>query len=151
MLVTYMPREGDLAHTKLKGGIVLRAGEPREIHDPELCAILPKNPWFKCEGKGVDDGEQTKKLAARAETGGWDKRRKPKTAEDYRAYAISWINESMPDESDDDGERAAANCKAAMRKRWDDEAQMRVACGVGEDDLDQINGIYGPKLAQLGG
>jgi hypothetical protein len=150
MQITYQPRlDGDPAFVKIKGGHVLRAGEPKEINDPEVCAWAPNNPWFKCEGKGLDAVAQSAKSTPK--DAGWDKRRKPKSSDDYCAYAIAWINEAMPDETDEDGERAAKNCKTAMRARWDGESDLRVACGVGEDDLDRINGIYGPKLAQLGG
>lgn len=150
MQITYQPRfEGDPAFTKLKGGIVLRAGEPREVTDPEVCKWAPKNPWFKCEGAGVDAAEQAAKIANGPRSGGWDMRVKPKSAEDYRAYAIAKINKAMPDPTAEDHELAAKQCVDGLKKWWADEEDMRLALGVGEDDLDKINGIFEPKLAQL--
>lgn len=149
MQITYVPREGDPAFTKIKGGVVLHANVAREVSDPEVIKWAPKNPWFKCEGAGVDAAEQTAKIAAAPRSGGWDMRVKPKNSDDYRAYAIAKINKAMPDPTAEDGELAVRKCVADLKKWWADEEDMRLALGVGEDDLDKINGIFEPKLAQL--
>lgn len=146
--LTYRPREGDPAFVKW-GGKTFRAGEPTETSHPEVVKSAPNNPWFEVSGESAD--AKAKKIAERSASPGWDKRKKPRTSDDYRAYSIAWINEAAPDEEDTDFERSAKNCIAAMRQRWADEAEMRDACGVGTDDIEYIDKIYAPKLSKLGG
>lgn len=118
--VTYVPGDGDPV-TVVWGGMKFEANKPREVTNPQLIAKAKLNPWFKVAGE---------KAAAKA-----DPSAPPKTAEEYRGFAIAWIN--------------AATTSGEMSERWEKEGALREACGVGSDDLDLLGGTFNPKLEKL--
>lgn len=117
--ITYVPKEGDPA-TVTWAGIKFQANVPREITSSKLAGKALSNPWFKVSGQ---------KQAAAADMND------PKTAEQYRAYALAWVN--------------AATTSREMTQRWESEAEQRETCGVGTDDLELIGEFYNPKLEKL--
>lgn len=128
MKVTYAPIDAaDPVRTKM-AGLSFEANVPREVNEsthPEAARNARVNPWFKIEGE--PDTAPQKNRGGRPAN--------PKTAEDYRAWAIGWINR--------------AEDARSLRERWEAEQKMREACGVGEDDLDFIELIMQPRLHHL--
>jgi hypothetical protein len=59
----------------------------------------------------------------------------PKTADEYRAYALAWL--AITEDADD------------LTERWNDEAKLRETCGVSESDLDLIEPQFTAKYHQL--
>jgi hypothetical protein len=85
----------------------------------EMVELAKSNPWFAVEGE-----EQARATPI-----------VPETPEQYRSYAVAWI-------------RLSTSTKE-MSSRWRSEDDMRVQCGVGDDDIEYIQGIYRPRLAIL--
>lgn len=141
MQITYTPRqEGDPYKTKIKG-IIFEANKAVEVKDREILEGeigKGRNPWFKVEGVDQVDPQ-----------GGWDRRKKPKTAEDYRRYATQWLNDEAPDPTVNDPDIAAKQCAARIRARWKDEEDLRNLCGVGMDDKELLAKLFDPKLAKF--
>lgn len=86
-----------------------------------LLALVETNPWFSIAGK------KKKKADAKDDALG--------TPEEYRAYAIGWIN--------------AATSSDELQSRWDSEYDMRKAVGWSGDDDDALAPIYQPKKDNL--
>jgi hypothetical protein len=59
----------------------------------------------------------------------------PKTPEQYRAHAVEWFK-TVPSVE-------------ALDTRWAQEEILRLACGVGADDLDYLATLFRPKRAEL--
>jgi hypothetical protein len=122
--VTYIPRhDGDPIKTETLGQ-KFKANEPVEVDGRTkagklLLETLANNPWFSIDGKGA------------VPVGITD----PKTAEEYRAYALEWIN--------------VETSAVAFSKRWDSEAALREKVGWGTEDEDLIQPIIGPRLELL--
>ena len=122
--VIYIPRhDGDPVKTETHGQ-KFEANKPvdvdgRTVGGKRLLEALAGNPWFSIDGKGA------------VEIGITD----PKTAEEYRAYALEWIN--------------VETSAVAFSKRWDDEAPLREKVGWGTEDEDLIQPIIGPRLEIL--
>ncbi len=124
--VTYVPQEGDPS-TVTWNGHKFTANVPREVSNAEMLKLAATNPWFDVEGSPAPTAIDEAKRRGRPP--------KPKTAEEYRAWAVSWIGKS--------------ETSADLQSRWDGEADLRTACGVGGDDLDYIATIMQPRLAEL--
>jgi len=95
------------------------ANVPTPVKDAEIVEKAKANPWFTVAGF-------EKKAVAKPAV---------KDAEAYRAHAIAWIN--------------AAKTSQELLDTWAAEAEMREEFGVGSDDIDFLNAIYEPKLADL--
>lgn len=117
--ITYLPREGDPAKTEWNGH-VFHANVPVPVRHPGMIEQAKGNPWFRVEGEAKGS------VASSGE---------PETAEDYRAYAVLWLKD--------------VRSYAEMVRRWDAEQPMREACGVGTDDYDYLESVFGPKRAEL--
>lgn len=138
MKVTYTPRhDGDPYKTKVKG-IVFEANKPVEVTDKEILGWAPTNPWFKVEGLEQADPTDV-----------WDRRKKPKTPEEYRRYATQWLKDTTPDSTAMDSDIENRRCAAEIRTRWKEEEDLRNMCRVGADDKELLAKIFDPRLAQL--
>lgn len=132
--VTYIPSEGDPLKTKFNG-FVFKAHEPRDIPDNAVIRLddgktrpmmdaIRGNPFFEIEGE-----KRPGKGAPPAV---------PRTTEEYRAYAVKWINHF----DDEDG-------FDAYSKRWEKEQPLREQCGIGDEDMSFIMQFYSPKYDRL--
>lgn len=121
MKVTYVPRDPADPNRVRWAGVLFEANVPKEVAHPEIIAGAPTNPWFDVEGQ-----------AAKPKGG---RPPNPKTAEEYRAFAINWINK--------------AETAKGLNDRWTAEERLREVCGVGSDDLDAISLIMQPRLHHL--
>jgi hypothetical protein len=82
---------------------------------------LRDNPHFKVDGKQAPRPDDLKA-------------RVPDTPEQWRAYAIGWINVST-------------NAKA-MDTRWDGEATLRERCGCSGDDIRYVRPFFDARRAE---
>jgi hypothetical protein len=78
----------------------------------EMVEAAKGNPWFSVEGE--EQAQATPTV--------------PETPEQYRSFAIGWI-------------RTSTNSKE-MAARWRAEADLRIQCGVSEEELIDIQGVY---------
>jgi hypothetical protein len=124
--VTYTPiHPGDPADT-LWNRHRFRANIPTAVQDVkggltavEMIELAKGNPHFI-----VDGFEQAEGTPAT-----------PETPEQYKLYAVGWIR--------------TANISREMSSRWRSEDDLRVQCGVGDDDLEYIQTIYKSRLSVL--
>lgn len=123
VMVTYKPGPQDPVETKWNGHKFM-ANVPRPVIDDGephgMIALAKGNMCFEVEG-------HDKK--AQPDPGA------PKTPEAYRAYAVDWFKK--------------AKSADEFNERWDGEADMREAAGCGTDDVEWLNSIGGPILAEL--
>lgn len=139
--VTYLPQDGDPAETTFHG-VNLKANVAVETSNEKLIAMASSNPWFKVEGaadkpkaaepaKGGKPTPENKPTVVipKGNTG------EPKTAEEYRAYAVEWFKTVRTIEE--------------METRWKAEEGLRNSIGVGTDDYDYLATLYNPKADAL--
>ncbi len=122
--VTYVPRhEGDPAKVTWRG-LVFHGNVPKTITDASHIEAARANRFFKV---GAFD-PATDGAPVEATT-------QPKTPEQYRAHAVEWFKRATSvDELD---------------TKWAQEETLRMACGVGADDIDYLIGLFTPKRAEL--
>ncbi len=119
--IIYTPQDAADPSVTEWHGFVFEANKPTSVPDGHaLVGLVEGNPWFSSGGK-------RKKKQGPSDD--------PTTPEEYRAYAIKWINESTS--------------SGAMTSRWDNEEPMRRSVGWGSDDDDAIAQIFQPKLDEL--
>jgi len=118
--VTYIPQEGDPAHVTWNGH-TFHANKPVRLKHPDMIDKAKGNPWFSVEGH-----DRAAKSADKGMPTDW---------ESYRRYAIQWFKD--------------VRSSSAMVRRWEDEESLRDKCGVGTDDLEYLNKLYAPRLAEL--
>lgn len=122
--ITYTPLfNGDPIETEWDG-VLFTAGQPvdfdgRTAQGKKFVERAKANRWFSVDGE--PKAEIPKKPLA--------------TAEEYRAYAIEWMNQ--------------AKSSSAMQKRWDDEKPLRDECGWGGDDDALLEPFFAPRLEIL--
>lgn len=121
-MVTYVPRHGDNVTTSFRG-VEFVANKPVSISDPEHLEQLKLNPWFNVEGHNPAAIPVADDLVV------------PTDSEGYRRYAIAWFKK--------------VEKSAEMKERWESEEALRIKCGVGTDDLEYLNKLYGPRFAEL--
>lgn len=119
VMVTYRPQSGDPSEIKWNGHNFV-ANVPRPVAHENMIEQAKGNPWFDVEG-------HEKPKAQPANT--------PKTPEQYRAYAADWFKK--------------AKTSADFEQRWEEEEEMRDAAGVGTDDVEWLQSIANPRLAEL--
>lgn len=129
LMVTYKPGPSDPTET-VWNGHKFSANVPRPVTvvtddkgvpNPHSMIELAKgNPWFEVEG------HDKKALPDPGE---------PKTPEAYKAYAVNWFK--------------TARTATDFESRWDDEEGMRERAGVGSDDIEWLNSLSVPRLAEL--
>lgn len=121
--ITYRPRPGDPVVTTWNGHI-FHANKSTEVKHTGMIAQAKTNPWFEVEG---DTHRDT--------TGPQANNAVPTDSEGYRRYAIEWFR--------------ATQSSAGMKSRWESEESLRQSCGVGTDDLEYLDKLYGPRMAEL--
>jgi hypothetical protein len=121
--ITYRPQPGDPVVTTWNGH-TFHANKPTEVKHTGMIAQARTNAWFDVEG---DFHRET--------TGPQADNAVPSDSEGYRRYAIEWFR--------------AAQSAAGMKSRWDAEESLRQSCGVGTDDLEYLDKLYGPRYAEL--
>ncbi len=118
--VAYHPGEGDPASTYWDG-FEFQANIPTYVPARHrLVAKARANPYFSVNGQ-------------RAKVN--DPPRAPLTSDQYRVYALRWIE--------------ACTSYDELVQRWDAEELMRRRLLWGEEDQTFIHQFYGPKLQQL--
>lgn len=120
--VTYRPQPGDPAMTTWNGH-TFHANKPTPVsaaRHPQMLAQAKGNPWFDVEGHDQD------RVASDDH---------PTDSDGYRRYAVAWFK--------------TVTSAAEMKRRWEAEQGLRDACGVGSDDMEYLNKLYTPKLADL--
>jgi hypothetical protein len=121
--VTYIPRDGDPAKVTWRG-LVFHANAPKTLTDAAHIEAARNNKWFKV---GPFD-PATDGVPSEASL-------QPKTPEQYRAHAIEWFKKAKSvDEID---------------TKWTQEETLRMACGVGSDDLEYLMGLFTPMRGEL--
>lgn len=124
--ITYVPiNPGDPSDT-LWNRHRFRANVPTAVQDvkggltaDEMIELAKGNPHFIVDG--FEQAEGTPAI--------------PETPEQYKQYAVGWIRTS--------------NISVEMMRKWRSEDDLRVQCGVGDDDLDYIQTIYKARLSVL--
>jgi hypothetical protein len=117
--ITYTPiHPGDPADT-LWNRHRFRANIPVIVQDvkggltaKEMVEAAKGNPWFVVEGE-----EQAKAIPS-----------VPETPDQYRSYAIGWIRTSVTSRE--------------MASRWRAEEDLRIQCGVSDEELVDIQAVY---------
>lgn len=123
--VTYRPGPEGPVQVKW-GGYIFHANVPRaDIKDAELIERAKRNKFFHVgDFNPVTDAVPVK-----------EDQPAPKTAEQYRAHAAAWIK--------------TAQSVDELDTHWQNEETLRIACGVGTDDLEYIGTLFNPKRAEL--
>lgn len=117
--ITYVPGDGDPAEVTWNGH-KFQANVPRPVANPTMIEQAKGNLCFTVEGHDKKAGPDPSE---------------PKTPEAYKAYAVDWFKK--------------ATSAADFESRWDDEEDMRERAGVGSDDIDWLESIARPRLAEL--
>lgn len=121
--VTYVPQPGDPAVTTWNGH-TFHANKPTPVNADVHGKMIEQargNPWFEVAGQ---DKPKTPSAA-----------NSPTNSEEYRSYAIGWFK--------------TVDSSKAMKARWAAEEEMRNELGVGTDDLEYLDKLYIPRLAEL--
>lgn len=119
IMLTYKPGPDDPAETTWNGH-KFSANVPRAVRDEKMVELAKGNRFFEVEGHSRKAPE---------------KPGEPKTPEAYKAYAVDWFKK--------------AQSAKEFEQRWDDESDMRESAGVGSDDIDWLDSISMPRLAEL--
>jgi hypothetical protein len=117
--VIYRPQSGDPVEV-MWNNHRFRANEPTVVRSDGMIELAKGNPFFEVEGE------------EKAQVG---RPAKPKTAEEYRSYAVRWFK--------------SAKTAAELEQRWGAEEELRKECGVGTDDIEYLSSLYDPRLAEL--
>lgn len=125
-MVTYTPLNPGDPNETLWNRNRFRANVPTMVRDnpqgwsaAQMVEMAKTNPHFIVEGFEQAKGTPTV----------------PETPEQYKMHAIGWIR--------------LAHSSAEMSAKWRSEEELRVECGVGDDDIEYIQSIYKPRLAIL--
>jgi hypothetical protein len=121
--ITYRPGPEGPATTKWHG-VTFHANVPKTVTHAPLIEAAKLNKFFKV-------GEFTSADAVATN----DRAPLPKTAEQYRAHFVGWLTQ--------------VSSIAEFDAKWMSEESLRMACGVGSDDLEMMQGLAAPKLADL--
>lgn len=121
-MVTYVPREGDPASVVWRG-VTFHANKPVAVKHDEHLDQCKSNPWFNVEGHDPSAAPVGDDLVV------------PTDSEGYRRYSVAWFKKAQSSKD--------------MQARWESEEGLRVKCGVGTDDLEYLNKLYVPRLAEL--
>lgn len=123
LMVTYKPGPEDPSETTWNGHRFLaNVGRPViDNGEPHgMVALAKGNMCFEVEGH-----DKKEKVPAGS----------PTTPDAYKAYAVDWFKKA----------KTASDFEA----RWDDEEEMRERAGIGSDDLDWLDSLIAPRLAEL--
>lgn len=132
VMVTYVPQPGDPAETMWNGHRFV-ANVPRPVKHVAMIEQAKSNPWFEVEGHDKSGD---------ADPG------MPKDSDGYRRHAVDWFKATDWYSKRDDQGRPMPNSKE-FEDRWESEEKLREACGVGGDDLEYLDKLYTPRLAEL--
>ena len=121
--VTYTPGPDDPTSVKWAGH-TFYANIPKSVVNADLIARARNNKFFK-----VGDFTEADVVATREEPPA------PKTAEQYRVHAVAWFKQMQSVDQFD--------------TKWQGEETLRMACGVGTDDLDYLGHLSAPLRAEL--
>lgn len=133
VMVTYVPQKDDPVETVWNSHRFV-ANVARPVKDPQMISQAKSNPWFEVEGheKSVDESHGAP----------------PKDSDGYRRYAVDWFKATDWYGMKDDQSRPHPN-SLEFEERWESEEKLREACGVGSDDLEYLNKLLTPRLAEL--
>lgn len=121
--ITYLPGPEDSPMVKW-GGHTFHANLPKMVNDTALVERARGNRFFKVGAFVASDAVATR-----------DEPVSPKTPEQYRAHAIGWLKTmTSVDELD---------------RKWAGEETLRMACGVGSDDLEYLSELFAPIRSDL--
>ncbi len=120
--VTYRPGpEGPLETTWL--GHKFQAHVPKTVTNQKLIDMARGNKFFKVGSFDASADVYKEEVLP------------PKTAEQYRAWAVGWLKDVRNVDE--------------LCERWANEARMRAALEVGYDDYHYISSLVQPKLDEL--
>lgn len=124
--ITYMPGTEDPVSTKFFGH-TFHANVPKIVTNAELIKKLREhpNPFFKLG----QFNPETDHAPPEGFTG------EPKTAEQYRAHAVTWIKKCKDIED--------------LAKTWVAEQRVREMCDFGTDDYAWLGTIFIPTMHEL--
>lgn len=120
--VTYLPAEGDPAHTKWRG-YEFKANVPVLVKDKELVEKAKTNQFFKVGNTPPSTQSQMTK---------------PATVDQYKAWVIAWLKQCM---TVDD-----------LARHWAVDQSLRIACevgGPGSPHLRYLGTLIEPKLRAM--
>lgn len=123
-MITYIPQPGDPTETMWNGHkFVANVARPVKNEHEAMIQQAKDNPWFHVKGhdKAKQADHSTPKL--------------PKDSDAYRRWAVAWFK--------------TVKSADEMKERWTSEEELRQACGVGSDDLEYLDKLYMPRLAEL--
>jgi hypothetical protein len=129
--LTYLPGEGDPVFV-IWGGHKFQANLPKELTghpegtireqlNHQIIESARNNPFFMV-------GDQKPKRTTPA---------LPKTAEEYRAYAVRWINDPNIEHADQ------------LIGKFAKDRTLQLACEVGTDDYSYLQTLFMPRLHKL--
>lgn len=121
--ITYLPAEGDPTSVKWMG-LVFHANVPKTVTNAALIEKAKGNKFFKVGA--FDPASDAVKVEETPE---------PKTPEQYRAHAVAWLK--------------SVKSVDALDLKWQAEETLRMACGVGSDDIEYLMSLLEPKRAEL--
>lgn len=123
VMITYRPDPGDNA-TTVWNGHTFEANKPKRINHTGMIAQARTNRFFEVEGQMPTSA-----------TGPQSENAVPTDSDGYRRYAIEWFR--------------TVRSSAGMKARWNAEESLRQSCGVGSDDLEYLDKLYSPRMAEL--
>lgn len=121
--VTYRPGPEDPAQVKWNRH-VFHANIPKMVHDQALIEKARANKFFH-----VGPFNPATDAVPVVET------TLPKTAPQYRAWAVAWLKEMRSERE--------------LDERWAKEETLRIDCEVGADDLEYLGTLFEPKRYEL--
>lgn len=134
--ITYVPQPGDPAST-VWNGYTFHANKPTAVpnHEEKMLSQAKTNPWFNVEGHdpaapAADDSH-------------------PTDSDGYRRYAVAWFKANDWYRGRPTPDAAVGPNSKEFEKRWESEEALRASVGVGTDDIEYLNKLYVPRLAEL--
>lgn len=132
--LTYLPGRDDSPETKW-AGVTFHANVPKKIsanaggtpHERLMHSIVESarsNKFFH-----VGEFDPAKAVAVRERTS------LPKTSEQYRAWVVGWLS--------------GVSSVGELNAKWMSEEGLRIACGVGSDDIEFLTMLIAPKRHEL--
>lgn len=120
--VTYVPDPGDPASVKWAGR-TFHANMPLQISNEKHLAKARENKWFH-----VGSGAPKVRVENRPE---------PKNQDQYRAHVAAWL--------------PIVKSVEELDRKWESEEGLRIACGIGTEDLELLNPLVSTRRYELRG
>lgn len=129
--VTYLAGQGDPSSVKW-GGHVFQANVPKEI-----TGHTEGTEREKLNHSVIESARTNKHFRVGNARPKRDVMAMPKTAEEYRAYAIDWLKDPSIDHAE------------TLIARFAKDRELRAMCEVGSDDYSYLSTLFMPRLYEL--